>query len=92
MRAAGRSGGPNRSVYCAGSTQNTGPSRIHPVTSVRVSLARRYKCRDAGGDPTPAGAAHRPVELAQAPDGSLYLSDDKAGWMADLLCRSGSPK
>ena len=46
----------------------------------------------AGGDPTPAGAAHRPVELAQAPDGSLYLSDDKAGWMADLLCRSGSPK
>ena len=46
----------------------------------------------AGGDPTLAGAAHRPVGLAQAPDGSLYVSDDKAGWMADLLCRSGSPK
>lgn len=35
----------------------------------------------AGGDPTPAGAAHRPVGLAQAPDGSLYVSDDKAGWI-----------
>ena len=35
----------------------------------------------AGGNPTPTGAAHRPVGLAQAPDGSLYVSDDKAGWI-----------
>ena len=35
----------------------------------------------AGGDPTPAGAAHRPLGLAQAPDGSIYVSDDKAGWI-----------
>jgi glucose/arabinose dehydrogenase len=35
----------------------------------------------AGGDPTPAGAAHRPIGLAQAPDGSIYVSDDKAGWI-----------
>jgi glucose/arabinose dehydrogenase len=35
----------------------------------------------AGGNPTPAGAAHRPVGLAQALDGSLYVSDDKAGWI-----------
>lgn len=35
----------------------------------------------AGGNPTPTGAAHRPVGLAQAPDGSLYISDDRAGWI-----------
>jgi len=35
----------------------------------------------AGGDPTPAGAAHRPVGLAQAADGSIFVSDDKAGWI-----------
>ncbi|MBA2292269.1 MAG: PQQ-dependent sugar dehydrogenase [Gemmatimonadales bacterium] len=34
-----------------------------------------------GGTPTPMGAAHRPVGLAQAPDGSLYISDDKGGWI-----------
>jgi glucose/arabinose dehydrogenase len=39
----------------------------------------------AGGDPTPAGAAHRPVGLAQAPDGSIYISDDKAGWIWRIL-------
>ena len=32
-----------------------------------------------GGDPTPAGAAHRPVDVQVAPDGSLYISDDKGG-------------
>jgi len=35
----------------------------------------------AGGTPTPTGAAHRAVGLAQAPDGSIYVSDDKAGWI-----------
>jgi len=35
----------------------------------------------AGADPTPSGAAHRPVGLAQAPDGSIYVTDDKAGWI-----------
>jgi glucose/arabinose dehydrogenase len=35
----------------------------------------------AGGNPTPTGAAHRPVGLAQGPDGSLYVSDDKGGWV-----------
>ncbi len=35
----------------------------------------------AGGNPTPTGAAHRAVGLAQAPDGSIYISDDKAGWI-----------
>jgi glucose/arabinose dehydrogenase len=33
----------------------------------------------AGGMASPEGAAHRPVGLAQAPDGALFLSDDKAG-------------
>jgi glucose/arabinose dehydrogenase len=27
----------------------------------------------------PQGAAHRAVGLAQGPDGSLYISDDKGG-------------
>jgi glucose/arabinose dehydrogenase len=35
----------------------------------------------AGGNPSPAGAAHRPVGLAVGPDGSLYITDDKAGWI-----------
>ena len=28
---------------------------------------------------TPAGAAHRPAGLAQGPDGSIYVADDKGG-------------
>jgi glucose/arabinose dehydrogenase len=32
-----------------------------------------------GGTPLPANAAHRPMGLAEAPDGSLYVTDDKAG-------------
>ncbi len=35
----------------------------------------------AGGNPTPAGAAHRPVDVQVAPDGSMYISDDKAGFI-----------
>ena len=35
----------------------------------------------AGGNPSPTGAAHRPVSVAQATDGSLYISDDKGGWI-----------
>lgn len=33
----------------------------------------------AGGMMNPQSAAHRPVGLAQGPDGALYISDDKAG-------------
>jgi glucose/arabinose dehydrogenase len=33
----------------------------------------------AGASTTAQGAAHRPVGLAQGPDGALYLSDDRAG-------------
>jgi glucose/arabinose dehydrogenase len=32
-----------------------------------------------GGTPLPANAAHRPMGLAEGPDGSLYVTDDKAG-------------
>jgi glucose/arabinose dehydrogenase len=35
----------------------------------------------AGGDPSPTGASHRPVSVAEAPDGSIYISDDKGGWI-----------
>ena len=33
----------------------------------------------AGDTKTPDGAAHRPCGLAQGPDGSLYISDDRGG-------------
>ena len=39
----------------------------------------------AAGNPTPTGAAHRPVGLAEAPDGSLYVSDDKGGWIYRIV-------
>jgi glucose/arabinose dehydrogenase len=35
----------------------------------------------AGGDPTPTGAAHRPVSVTQGIDGSLFISDDRGGWI-----------
>lgn len=35
----------------------------------------------AGAVATPTEADHRPVGLAQAPDGSLIVGDDKAGWI-----------
>ncbi len=35
----------------------------------------------AGGNFTPTGAAHRPVSVAEGPDGSLYVSDDVGGWI-----------
>jgi glucose/arabinose dehydrogenase len=35
----------------------------------------------AGGNFTPTGAAHRPVSVTQGVDGSLYVSDDRAGWI-----------
>ena len=33
----------------------------------------------AGAEKTPRGAKHRPVGLAEGPDGSLYISDDQRG-------------
>jgi glucose/arabinose dehydrogenase len=39
----------------------------------------------AGGDPSPTGAAHRPVSVAQATDGSLYISDDRGGWIYRII-------
>lgn len=35
----------------------------------------------AGASLTVSGAAHRPVGLAQGPDGEIYISDDQAGWI-----------
>ena len=34
-----------------------------------------------GGDFTPTGADHRPVSVTQGIDGSLFISDDVAGWI-----------
>ena len=39
----------------------------------------------AGGNPSPQGAAHRPVGLTVGPDGSLYITDDKVGWVWRVL-------
>jgi glucose/arabinose dehydrogenase len=40
-----------------------------------------------GGMPLPEAAAHRPVGLAQGPDGSLYISDDKGGRIWKVVYR-----
>ncbi|HEY4217327.1 MAG TPA: hypothetical protein VGM67_09315 [Gemmatimonadaceae bacterium] len=41
---------------------------------------------------SPEGAAHRPVGLAQGPDGALYLSDDRGGriWRITYLASGGA--
>jgi glucose/arabinose dehydrogenase len=44
----------------------------------------------AGGDVSPRGAAHRPVGLAEGPDGSLYVSDDRGGRIFRIVYR-GAP-
>lgn len=44
----------------------------------------------AGGTPTPTGSAHRPVGLVQANDGSIYVSDDKGGWIWRIFFVGGS--
>jgi glucose/arabinose dehydrogenase len=43
----------------------------------------------AGGQMSPSDAAHRPVGLAEGPDGSLYVSDDKGGRVYRVLYRGG---
>ncbi len=43
----------------------------------------------AGGTKDPRGAAHRPVGVAQGPDGSLYVSDDRGGRIYRILYRGG---
>ncbi len=41
----------------------------------------------AGADVSPRGAAHRPVGLAEGPDGSLYVSDDRGGRIFRIVYR-----
>jgi glucose/arabinose dehydrogenase len=41
----------------------------------------------AGESETPTGAAHRPVGLAQGPDGAVYLTDDKGGRIWKIIYR-----
>ena len=40
-----------------------------------------------GGTPLPANAAHRPMGLAEGPDGSLYVSDDRGGRIWRIVYR-----
>lgn len=44
----------------------------------------------AGGKLSPDAAAHRPVGIAQSPDGSLYITDDKAGRVWRITYTGGS--
>jgi glucose/arabinose dehydrogenase len=44
----------------------------------------------ARGDVSPGGAAHRPVGLAEGPDGSIYVSDDKGGTIFRILYVGGN--
>ncbi|MCK5412244.1 MAG: PQQ-dependent sugar dehydrogenase [Gemmatimonadetes bacterium] len=46
----------------------------------------------AGGEKSPRAAAHRPSGLAQGPDGSLYIADDKGGriWRIYYVGESGT--
>ena len=43
----------------------------------------------AGGNVSPQGATHRPVGLAEAPDGSIYVTDDKGGRIWKISHRGG---
>ena len=41
----------------------------------------------AGETKTPSGATHRPVGLAEGPDGALYVTDDKGGRIWKIVYR-----
>lgn len=43
-----------------------------------------------GGVNSPGEAAHRPVGLAQGPDGSIFVTDDRGGRIYRILYRGGS--
>lgn len=45
----------------------------------------------AGDDVSPRGAAHRPSGLAQGPDGSLYVTDDRGGRIWRIVYRGAGP-
>ena len=76
------------------SQQPAGPGYLVTFTPFdgRLPSGQFEKFADnfAQGNPTPTGAAHRPVGLAQAPDGSLYISDDKGGWIWRVFFVGGS--
>jgi glucose/arabinose dehydrogenase len=44
----------------------------------------------AGADKSPGGAEHRPVGLAEGPNGSLFITDDESGRIWRVVYRGGS--
>ena len=44
-----------------------------------------------GGTPLPQNAAHRPMGLADGPDGSLFVSDDRGGRIWRIVYRGATP-
>jgi glucose/arabinose dehydrogenase len=64
-----------------------------PFTGGNPSSSSTYeKFADgfSGGKMSPDGAAHRPVGIAQALDGSIYVTDDKAGRVWRITYTGGS--
>jgi glucose/arabinose dehydrogenase len=57
-----------------------------PVVSDTATFANGF----AGSQVGPGTAAHRPVGLAQGPDGSLYVTDDRGGTVWRILYRGSS--
>jgi len=60
------------------------PFVAHEATGEWETFATGF----AGADMSPRGAAHRPVGLAQGPDGSVYVSDDAGGRIYRIVYRA----
>lgn len=56
----------------------------------KASAFEKFADGFAGGKMEPDAAAHRPAGIAQAPDGSLYVTDDKAGRVWRIIYTGGS--
>ncbi len=71
--------------------------RVVFVPRTAAGLAHAYETFADGfaaGILDPGGAVHRPVGLAQGPDGALYITDDQRGriWAGDVGGRALSAK
>ncbi len=42
-----------------------------------------------GAEPSPRGSPHRPVAIAEGPDGSLYVTDDTGGRIYRIVYAGG---
>jgi len=64
--------------------------RVAFVPAAAGGLAARYETfADGFAGATPGGAAHRPMGLAVAPDGALFITDDAGGRIWRVQWRGG---